>query len=107
MGSFVFQKENGNTSTLLVIIVVKSLQKEQIAQITKYDPWSAGIYVQWPLSNSTPQVTNSMHHFSFSNFYKVAPIRITVVTIMSFCSNGIIFVYDLTKCHYIGLEGGF
>ena len=30
----IFQKENGNTSTLLIIIIVKSLQKEQIAQIT-------------------------------------------------------------------------
>jgi len=34
----VFQKENGNTSTLLIINMVKSLQKEQIAQITQYDP---------------------------------------------------------------------
>ena len=33
-----FQKENGNTFTLLIIIIVKSLQKEQIAQITQYDP---------------------------------------------------------------------
>ena len=33
-----FQKENGNTLTLLIIIIVKSLQKEQIAQITQYDP---------------------------------------------------------------------
>ena len=58
----IFQKENGNTFTLLIIIIVKSLQKEQIAQITYYDPWSAGISVQWPLSNSTPQVTNSSPH---------------------------------------------
>ena len=36
--SFVFQKENGNTFTLLIIIIVKSLQKEQIAQIYYYDP---------------------------------------------------------------------
>ena len=34
----IFQKENGNTFTLLVIIIVKSLQKEQIAQITQHDP---------------------------------------------------------------------
>jgi hypothetical protein len=34
----VFQKENGNTFTLLIIIIVKSLQKEQIAQIYYYDP---------------------------------------------------------------------
>ena len=40
---FLFEKENGNTITLLIIIIVKSLQKEQIAQITQYDPWSAGI----------------------------------------------------------------
>ena len=36
--SCIFQKENGNTLTLLIIIIVKSLQKEQIAQITRYDP---------------------------------------------------------------------
>ena len=36
--SCIFQKENGNTLTLLIIILVKSIQKEQIAQITQYDP---------------------------------------------------------------------
>ena len=41
--SCIFQKENGNTLTLLIIILVKSIQKEQIAQITQYDPRSAGI----------------------------------------------------------------
>ena len=30
----IFQKENGNTFTLLIIILVKSIQKVQIAQIT-------------------------------------------------------------------------
>ena len=30
----IFQKENGNTFTLLIIVLEKSLQKEQIAQIT-------------------------------------------------------------------------
>ena len=34
----IFQKEDGNTLTLLIIILVKSIQKEQIAQITQYDP---------------------------------------------------------------------
>ena len=34
----IFQKENGNAWTLLIIIIVKSLQKEQIAQISQYDP---------------------------------------------------------------------
>ena len=34
----IFQKENGNTLTLLIIILVKSIQKEQIAQITQYNP---------------------------------------------------------------------
>ena len=33
-----FKKENGNTFTLLIIVLEKSLQKEQIAQITQYDP---------------------------------------------------------------------
>ena len=47
----IFQKENGNTLTLLIIIIVKSLQKEQIAQITQYDPWSAGISQKAVLRN--------------------------------------------------------
>ena len=34
----IFQKENENTFTLLIIVLEKSLQKEQIAQITQYDP---------------------------------------------------------------------
>ena len=33
----IFQEENGNTVTLLIIVLEKSLQKEQIAQITQYD----------------------------------------------------------------------
>ena len=32
------KKENGNTFTLLIIVFEKSLQKEQKAQITQYDP---------------------------------------------------------------------
>ena len=34
----IFQKENGNTFTLLIIVLEESLQKEQIAQITQYEP---------------------------------------------------------------------
>ena len=34
----IFQKENGNTFTLLIIFIVKSIQKEKIAKITQYDP---------------------------------------------------------------------
>ena len=34
----IFQKGNGNTLTLLIIILVKSIPKEQIAQITQYYP---------------------------------------------------------------------
>ena len=34
----IFQKEKGNTFTLLIIFIVKSLQKEQIAQITSMNP---------------------------------------------------------------------
>ena len=51
----IFQKENGNTFTLSIIIIVKSLQKEQIAQITYYEPQSAGINLQSPQSVSTPR----------------------------------------------------
>ena len=36
-GGLIFM-ENGNTLTLLIIILVKSIQKEQIAKITQYDP---------------------------------------------------------------------
>ena len=47
----IFQKENGNTFTLLIISIVKSLQKKsKIAQIYCYDPQSARINVQ-----STPR----------------------------------------------------
>ena len=41
----IFQKENGNTSTILILFIVKSLQKSKIAQIYYYDPQSAGIKV--------------------------------------------------------------
>ena len=50
----IFQKEKGNTFTLLIIFVVKSLQKSKIAQIYYYDPQSAGINLQSPRSDSTP-----------------------------------------------------
>ena len=33
---------------------MKSLQKEQIAQITQYEPQSAGINLQSPQTDSTP-----------------------------------------------------
>ena len=42
----IFQEEKGNTFTLLIIFIVKRLQKEQIAQIYCYDPQSAGINLQ-------------------------------------------------------------
>ena len=37
-----------------ILLHVKRLQKEQIAQITQYDPQSAGINLQSPQSDSTP-----------------------------------------------------
>jgi hypothetical protein len=49
----IFQNENGNTFTLLIIFIVKSLQKRKIAQIY-YEPQSAGINLQSPQSDSTP-----------------------------------------------------
>ena len=49
-----FQKENGNTFTLLIIFIVKSLQKNKIVQIYYYDPQSAGINLHSPQSDSTP-----------------------------------------------------
>ena len=53
---FLFQKENGNTIALLIIFLVKSLQKEQKAQIMEYKPQSAGINLQSPQSDSTPWI---------------------------------------------------
>ena len=50
----IVQKEKGNTFTLLIIFIVKSLQKSKIAQIYYYDPQAAGINVQSPQSESTP-----------------------------------------------------
>ena len=47
----IFQKENGNTFTLFIIFIVKSLQKEQNST---NDPQSAGINLQSPQSDSTP-----------------------------------------------------
>ena len=37
---------------------MKSRQKEQIAQITHFEPQAAGINLQSPQSNSTPRETN-------------------------------------------------
>jgi hypothetical protein len=48
----IFQKEKGNTFTLLIIILVKS---SKIAQITYYDPQSAGINLRSTQSDLTPR----------------------------------------------------
>ena len=52
--AIIFQKENGNTFILLIIFIVKSLQKSKIAQIYYYDPQSAIINLQSPQSDSIP-----------------------------------------------------
>ena len=49
-----FQTENGNSFTLLIIFIVNSLQKGKRAQIYYYDPQSAGINVQYSQSESVP-----------------------------------------------------
>jgi hypothetical protein len=46
------KKENGNTFTLLIIVFKKSLQKEQIAQITQYD----GINLRSTQSDLIPRI---------------------------------------------------
>ena len=51
----VFHKEMGNHFKSLIVIIVKSLQKEKIAQITYYEPQSAGINLRSPQSDSTPR----------------------------------------------------
>ena len=51
----IFQKEKGNTLTLLIIFIVKSLQKQQNSTNLLLCPHSAGINVQSPQSDSTPK----------------------------------------------------
>ena len=50
-----FPWTNKHTCTLLIIFVVKSLQKKKIEQIYYYDPQPAGINMQSPQSESTPR----------------------------------------------------
>jgi hypothetical protein len=50
-----FQKEKGNTLTLLIIFIVKSLQKEQNSTNLLLWPQSTGINMQLPQSESTPR----------------------------------------------------
>ena len=57
-----FQKENGNTFTLLIIFIVKSLQKEQNSTNLLLWPQSAGIKLQLPQSDSTPSTLNSNNY---------------------------------------------
>ena len=52
----------------LIIIIVKSLQKEQIAQITQYDPQSAGIDLQSTQSDLTPWILTLVHSLTFIHF---------------------------------------
>ena len=54
---WIFQKEKGNTLTLLIIFIVKSLQKEQNSTnlLCTMTPQSAGINVESPQSESTPR----------------------------------------------------
>ena len=61
----IFQKEKGNTFTLLIIFIVKSLQKEQNSTIYYYDLQSAGINVQPPQSESTPRRLTLYHGLLF------------------------------------------
>ena len=68
----IFQKEKGNTYTLLIIFIVKSLQKEQKSTNllnTYYESQSAGINVQSPQSESTPRsLTLACPHYPKINF---------------------------------------
>ena len=55
----IFQKEKGNTFTLLIIFIVKSLQKKRAkwhkSTTITGDPQSDGINEQSPQSESTPR----------------------------------------------------
>ena len=63
----IIQKEKGNIFTLLIIVIVKSLQKRKIEQIYYYDPQSAGINVQSPQSESTTRKLTLDQTFLFWN----------------------------------------
>ena len=62
------QKENGNTIILLIIVLEKSLQKEQIAPITQYDPWSAGINLWSTQSDLTPRILTLSGSYWFASY---------------------------------------
>ena len=70
----ILKQENGNTFTILIIFIVKSLQKEQNSTNYYYDPQSTGINLQSPQSDSTPWTltltfpSSDFYFFKSSNF---------------------------------------
>ena len=63
--------------TLLFIIFAKSIQKEQIAQITQYDPWSARINLRSTQSDLTPRIL-TLYSTHKSTFNKVPDSHTTL-----------------------------
>ena len=70
----IFQKEKGNTFTLLIILIVKSLQKEQNSTNLLL---SAGINLQSPQSDSTPWTLTlvRLHSAHWCVFYNLKETR--------------------------------
>ena len=68
----IFQKEKGNTFTLLIFLKWKVFKKSKIAQIYYYDPQSAGINMQSPQSDLIPWTLTLVQIRQFRNLvYKI------------------------------------
>ena len=76
----IFQKENGNTFTLLIIFIVKSLQNEQNS--TNLLMWPP---ICWNKSAITPKRFNSLDTNSSLLSYIVLPVFIFCTEFQEFC----------------------
>ena len=71
----IFQKGNGNSFTLLITFIVKSLQKSKIAKIYYHDPQSAGINLQSLQSDLTYESTHN--YLTSCRAWETSKIKIT------------------------------
>ena len=66
---------------------MKSLQKQQIAQITYYEPQSAGINLQSTQSDSTPRSLPLHQVLSFQSFSNISSLKMSIFLYFLIISN--------------------
>ena len=66
---------------------MKSLQKEQITQITYYEPQSAGINLQSPQRDSTPRSLTLHQVLSFQSFSNISSLKMSIFLYFLIISN--------------------